>query len=110
MLKILTVTAATLAMLSAAAAAESAAQGAAAAGSPGRQGSDRQVSGRQGSDRQVSAARGEQGLSVARMGGSKGHRSFPFDRLFRQRTSATLVLRRGANFATRDKHSWRTAR
>jgi len=39
------------------------------------------------------------------MGGSKGHRSFPFDRLFRQRMSATLVLRRAANFAARDKQS-----
>jgi hypothetical protein len=44
------------------------------------------------------------------MGGSKGHRSFPFDRLFLQRMSATLVLRQAANVAARDKQSWRTAR
>ena len=31
------------------------------------------------------------------MGGSKGHPSLLFDRLIRQRMSATLVLRRGAN-------------
>ena len=62
MLKILTITAASLAMLSAAAAADLPRTGAAAAGSSGWQGSDRQVSGRQGSRsasiRQPVAARG----------------------------------------------------
>jgi hypothetical protein len=44
------------------------------------------------------------------MGGSKGHPSFLFDRLIRQRMSPTLVLHRAARFAARDKQGWRTAR